>query len=104
MSETAGGGESGGATGAGQDPEGDNEPPHQAPPLPEGDGFEVGATLDEGATLPAKRPRISEEEQGLEQVVKPVEMLGETPAQVVLLQEDPASPAQSRVFSSACIK
>ncbi|XP_033992574.1 telomerase Cajal body protein 1 [Trematomus bernacchii] len=104
MSETAGGGESGGATGAGQDPEGDNEPPHQAPPLPEGDCFEVGATLDEGATLPAKRPRISEEEQGLEQVVKPVEMLGETPAQVVLLQEDPASPAQRTGEPKQCVE
>ncbi|XP_010771548.1 telomerase Cajal body protein 1 [Notothenia coriiceps] len=101
MSETAGGGESGGATGAGQDPEGDNEPPHQAPPLPEGDDFEVGATLDEGATLPAKRPRISEEEQGLEQVV---EMLGETPAQVVLLQEGPASPPQRTGEPKQCVE
>ncbi|KAK5848565.1 hypothetical protein PBY51_006167 [Eleginops maclovinus] len=91
MSETAGGGEGGGATGAGQDGEGDNEPPHQAPPLPEGDSFEVGATTDEGSILPAKRPRMSEEEQGLEQVAKPVEMFGETPSD---LQEDPAPPAQ----------
>ncbi|XP_034076457.1 telomerase Cajal body protein 1 [Gymnodraco acuticeps] len=102
MSETAGGGESGGATGAGQDPEGDNEPPYQAPPLPEGDDFEVGETLDEGATLPAKRPRISEE--GLEQAVKPVEVLGEIPAQVVLLQEGPASPAQRTGEPKQCVE
>ena len=91
MSDSAGGGESGGVAGAGQDAEADNEPPHLEPPLPEGDvKVEVGETSEEGVPSSAKRPRMSDEEE----VVKPVEMHGVTPA-----QEDPASPAQSRVYA-----
>lgn len=81
MSDSAGNGESGGVTGAGQDSEADNEPPQQEPPLLEGDGVEVGETLEEGAPKSAKRPRLSEEDQGLEQVAKPAEMHTGTPAQ-----------------------
>ncbi|XP_029311036.1 telomerase Cajal body protein 1 isoform X2 [Cottoperca gobio] len=93
MSDSGGSGESGGVTGAGQDTEADNEPPHQPPPLPDGDSFEVGKTSDEGVPS-AKRPRVSEEEQGLEQVAKPVEMHEEISAQAGLPQEEPAPPAQ----------
>ncbi|XP_044040809.1 telomerase Cajal body protein 1 [Siniperca chuatsi] len=94
MSDSAGSGESGGVAGAGQDAEADNEPPQQAPPLPEGESLEVGETSEEGAPTSAKRPRMSEEEQGLEQVAKPAKMHGATLAQADLLQEDPAPPAQ----------
>ncbi|XP_073331725.1 telomerase Cajal body protein 1 [Pagrus major] len=94
MSDSAGGGEGGGVAGAGQDAEADNEPPHQAPPLPGGDSIEVEETSEEGAPPSAKRPRMSEEEQGLEQAAKPIKMHGETPAQDDLLQEDAAPPAQ----------
>lgn len=104
MSDPAGGGESGGVAGAGQDAEADNEPPQQALPLPEGDSLEVGETSEEGAPPFAKRPRMSEEEQELEQVEKSVKMHGETPAQTGLLQEDDAPPAQSRVSAAACVK
>lgn len=104
MSDSAGGGESGGVAGAGQDAEADNEPPQQALPLPEGDSLEVGETSEEGAPPFAKRPRMSEEEQELEQVEKSVKMHGETPAQTGLLQEDDAPPAQSRVSAAACAK
>ncbi len=99
MSDSAGGGENGGVAGsAGQDSEADNEPPQPAPPVPEGDMSEVGETPDAGAPPSAKRPRMSEEEQWLDQVAE------ETPAQAVLLQEDAAPPAQSRVSTPACIK
>lgn len=105
MSDSAGGGESGGVAGAGQDAEADNEPPHLEPPLPEGDvKAEVGDTSEDGVPSSAKRPRMSEEEEGLEQVAKPVKMHGETPAQAGLLQEDPASPAQSRVYADEYVK
>lgn len=93
MSDSAGSGESGGVAGAGQDAEADNEPPHQAPPLPEGNSSEVVETSEEGESPSAKRPRISEEGEQ-EQAAKLVEMHGETPAQSDLLQEDPATPAQ----------
>ncbi|XP_036968674.1 telomerase Cajal body protein 1 [Acanthopagrus latus] len=98
MSDSAGGGEGGGAAGVGQDAEADNEPPHQAPPLPGGDSIEVGETSEEGAPPSAKRPRMSEEEdqeeQGLDLAATPVKMHGETTAQDDLLQEDAAPPAQ----------
>ncbi|KAM7366093.1 hypothetical protein PAMP_015561 [Pampus punctatissimus] len=94
MSGSAANGESGGVAGAGQDSEADNEPPQQAPPLPEGNSLEVGETLEEGAPMSVKRPRLSEEAQGLEQAAKPVEMHGVTPAQAGLLKEDPALPVQ----------
>ena len=81
MSDSAGNGESGGVQGAGQDSEADNEPPQQAPPLPEGGSLEVGDTLEEGTPKSAKRPRLSEDDQGLEQVAKLVELQGGTPAQ-----------------------
>lgn len=93
MSDTAGGGESGGAV---QEAEADNEPPLQVPPLLEGDGLDVGETSEEGVPPSAKRPRVKEEEPVPEQVAKPVKMHGETPAEAVSLQEDPAPPAQSR--------
>ncbi|XP_074479173.1 telomerase Cajal body protein 1 [Sebastes fasciatus] len=91
MSDTAGGGESGGAV---QEAEADNEPPLQVPPLLEGDGLDVGETSEEGVPPSAKRPRVKEEEPVPEQVAKPVKMHGETPAEAVSLQEDPAPPAQ----------
>ncbi|KAF1380464.1 hypothetical protein PFLUV_G00164010 [Perca fluviatilis] len=94
MSDSAGSGESGGVTGAGQDAEADNEPPHRAPPLPEGDRSEVAETSEEGVPTSAKRPRLSEGGQELEQLDKPVKMHEETPAQAGLLRKDPASPAQ----------
>ncbi|KAM7377523.1 hypothetical protein PAMA_014026 [Pampus argenteus] len=94
MSDSAANGESGGVAGAGQDSEADNEPPQQVPPLPEGNSLEVGETLEEGAPTPVKRPKLSVEDQGLEQAATPVEMHGGTPAQASLLKEDPASPAQ----------
>lgn len=104
MSDSAGGGESGGVAGAGQESDADSEPPQQAPTLPEGDSIEVGETSAEEAPPSAKRPRMSEEEQGLEQVAKAIEMHGETPAQAGLLQGDTAPPSQSKVPSAACFK
>lgn len=95
MSDSAGGGEGGGVAIAGQDAEADNEPPQQAPPLPEGD------SLEEEAPPSAKRPRIIEEDQELEQSVK---MQGETPAQTDLLQKYDAPAAQSRVPAAAYVK
>lgn len=95
MSDSAGGGEGGGVAGAGQDTEADNEPPQQAPPLPEDDN------LEEEAPPSAKRPRIIEEDQELEQ---PVKMQGETPAQTDLLEKHDAPEAQSRVTTAACVK
>lgn len=105
MSDSAGSGESGGMAGAGQDAEADNEPPQQAPPLPEGGGLEVGETSEDGAPQSAKRARMSEEEPELEEAAaKPIEMHGETPAQGCLLQEDAAPSAKSRVPAAASIK
>lgn len=107
MSDSAGGGEGGGVAGAGQDAEADNEPPHLAPPLPGGDGIEVGEMSEEGAPPSAKRPRMreekEEEEQELDLAPTPAKMHGETTAQDELLQEDAAPPAQSRVFLVACL-
>ncbi|XP_070786007.1 telomerase Cajal body protein 1 [Enoplosus armatus] len=94
MSDSAGSGESGGVAGTGQDAEADNEPPQQAPSLPEGDSLQVREASEEGAPPSAKRPRVSEGEQGLEQAAKPIRMHGETPAEADLLQEDPAPPTQ----------
>ncbi len=102
MSDSAGSGESGGVAGAGQDAEADSEPPHQAPPLPEGDC--LGKTPEEEAPPSAKRPRLIEEEQGLEQVAEPVRMHGETPAQADLLQEYTAPPATSKVATFSNIR
>lgn len=91
MSDSAGGGESGGVAGAGQDSEADNEPPQQVPPLlPEGDSLEVRETSEDGDPPSAKRCRMSEEEQGLGQV----KVLEEIPAQADLLLEDKAPPEQ----------
>ncbi|XP_069015314.1 telomerase Cajal body protein 1 [Embiotoca jacksoni] len=98
MSDSAGGGESGGAAGAGagQDSEADNEPPQQVPPLlPEGGSLDAVEISEEGPPPSAKRPRMSEEDQGLGQVVEPVEMREEMPAEAGFLQENPAPPAQS---------
>ncbi|XP_054457447.1 telomerase Cajal body protein 1 [Anoplopoma fimbria] len=94
MSDSAGSGESGGVAGATQEAEADNEPPHQAPALHKGDDLEVEVTSEEGVPSSAKRPRMSEEEQGLEQVAKSVILHEETPSYTSLLQEDPAPPAQ----------
>lgn len=94
MSDSAGSGESGGVAGAGQDAEADNEPPQQVLPSPEGDRLEGRESSVEGAPTSAKRARLSEEEQGLEQVAKPAKMHGETPAQPDWLHEDTAQPAQ----------
>ncbi|XP_069570277.1 telomerase Cajal body protein 1 [Brachyistius frenatus] len=98
MSDSAGGGESGGGAGAGagQDSEADNEPPQQVPPLlPEGGSLDAVEISEEGPPLSAKRPRMSEEDQGLGQVVEPVQMREEMPAEAGFLQENPAPPAQS---------
>ncbi|GAA6229209.1 telomerase Cajal body protein 1 [Lates japonicus] len=94
MSDSAGSGESGGVAGAGQDAEADNEPPQQAPPLPQSDHLEVGETSEYGAPPAAKRLRMSGNEQGLGQVTESIKMHGETPAQAGFLLEDPAPPAQ----------
>ncbi|XP_026154432.1 telomerase Cajal body protein 1 [Mastacembelus armatus] len=88
MSDSAGGAESGGMAGAGQDAEADNEPPQQAPPLPESD------SLEEGAPPAAKQPKMSEEDQKLGQTTEDVKMHGETPAQGGLQQEYSVLPAQ----------
>ncbi|KAK5616948.1 hypothetical protein CRENBAI_012355 [Crenichthys baileyi] len=63
MSDSAGGGESGGVATAGQDSEADGEPPQQAPPLLCQSEQVEQETSEDG--LPAKRSRMSEEEQGL---------------------------------------
>lgn len=93
MADTAGSGESGGVTG--QDSEADTEPPHQVSPVPDGYSLEVGETPGEGAPTSAKRLKLSEEEQGLDQVADPLDMHGDTPAQALLMQED--RQVQSRV-------
>ncbi|XP_041635832.1 telomerase Cajal body protein 1 [Cheilinus undulatus] len=94
MSDSTGGAESGGVTGTGQEAEADTEPPQQVPPLPANDTLDVGEAADEGGEPAAKRPRVDEEEQGLEQVAKPVEKDGETPAWADHLIEGTAQPAQ----------
>lgn len=81
MSDSAGGGEGGGAVGAGQDAEADNEPPQQVKPLPQHDSSEVEETSEEGAPPSAKRSRIGEKDQELEHIGKSVEMREDTPAQ-----------------------
>lgn len=104
MSDSAGGGESGGVSSAGQDAEADNEPPQQAPPLPEGDSLEVRETSEELAPPSAKRSKMSEDEQELEQAAQSFKIQGETPAHTGFLQEDNAPPVQSRVSAATCIK
>lgn len=96
MSDSAGGAESGGVAGAGQDAEADSEPPQQAPPLPDDGSLEVRETPEEGSPPAAKRPKMSAEERELGQVAEPVEMHGETPGH----QDDPDSAAQSRLSLS----
>ncbi|XP_030018172.1 telomerase Cajal body protein 1 [Sphaeramia orbicularis] len=91
MTDSGGGDESGGVAGTGQDAEADNEPPHQAPSSPEGDGLEI--PLEEEPPS-AKRPRLSDANQGLEQVTEPLQMQGEAPALTGGLQENPDSPKQ----------
>lgn len=91
MSESAGGGEGGSVVGAGQDAEADSEPPQQAPPLPE------DYNLEDETPPAAKRPKMSEDEQELEQVGEPIKIQGETPEHDGVLQDEPASPSQSRV-------
>lgn len=91
MSDSAGGGESGGGAGVGQDSEADNEPPQQPSPLLPGD---AGETSEEGPPSSAKRPRMSEENVGPEQVVEPVQRHEEIPAGAGVLQESPAQTAQ----------
>lgn len=100
MSDSDGGGESGGVAGAGQDAEADSEPPQQAPPLPEDDSLEVGDTSEEGAPPAAKRPKMSEEDPTQGQEAELLKMHGETPGHTGVLQDDTASPAQSRVLVS----
>ncbi|MEQ2225956.1 hypothetical protein ILYODFUR_022850 [Ilyodon furcidens] len=63
MSDSAGGGESGGVAAVGQDSEADGEPPQQAPPLLCQSEQVEQETSEDG--LPAKRSKMSEEEQGL---------------------------------------
>ncbi|XP_037333772.2 telomerase Cajal body protein 1 [Pungitius pungitius] len=96
MSDSAGGGESGGVAGSVQDPDGDSDSdaPRQAPALPEGDILEEEETSEDGEPSSAKRPRVSEEEPRPEPVGEPVDMHGERPAQTGPLQEDPAPAAQ----------
>ncbi|XP_036002524.1 telomerase Cajal body protein 1 isoform X1 [Fundulus heteroclitus] len=64
MSDSAGGGESGGVAAAGQDAEADGEPPQQAPPslCPPEQG--PAETTEDGPPPSPKRSRRSEEEQG----------------------------------------
>ncbi|KAL6118767.1 wrap53 [Pungitius sinensis] len=94
MSDSAGGGESGGVAGSVQDPDGDSDAPRQAPALLEVDLLEEEVTSEDGEPSSAKRPRVSEEEPGPEPVGEPVDMHGERPAQTGPLQEDPAPAAQ----------
>uniref|UniRef100_A0A3Q0T0D5 Telomerase Cajal body protein 1 n=1 Tax=Amphilophus citrinellus TaxID=61819 RepID=A0A3Q0T0D5_AMPCI len=95
MSDSAGGGEGGGGAGVGQDSEADNEPPQQPPPLLPGD---AGETSEEGPPSSAKRPRMSEENVGPEQVVEPVQRHEEIPAGAGVLQGSPAQTAQGGVL------
>lgn len=87
MSDSAGGGEDGGAAGAGQDSEADGEPPHPVPL----DSGEVGGTSEEGIPPCAKRFRVGDEELGQE--VEPEKAHEETPT-----EENPPSSAQSTVL------
>uniref|UniRef100_A0A667XNE5 Telomerase Cajal body protein 1 n=1 Tax=Myripristis murdjan TaxID=586833 RepID=A0A667XNE5_9TELE len=91
MSDSVGGGESGGVTGSGQDTEADNEPPQQMPPLPEAECAQSGETPEEEAPSSAKRPRLTED---LGRVTEPLEIHSNTAPLAGLLQGDPASPAQ----------
>ncbi|XP_068164898.1 telomerase Cajal body protein 1 isoform X2 [Antennarius striatus] len=86
MSDSTGGGESGSTSG--QDAEADSEPPLRVPPLRGDDSFEVEETSEEGAPPSAKRARMNEEDQALEEGAKPVNMHGDTSAQASLQQED----------------
>ncbi|XP_029382636.1 telomerase Cajal body protein 1 [Echeneis naucrates] len=95
MSGAAGGGESGGVQGTGQDTEADNEPPQQAQPLLQGDSIEGVGTPQELVPPVAKRLRMSEEEAGLGETAHQVEIQRETPAQSDLIPEDPAPQSQS---------
>lgn len=91
MTDSGGGGESGGVAGTGQDAEADNEPPQQAPPSPEDDGLE---NPSEEEPPSAKRPRLTDANLGLEQVTEALQMQGEAPALTGGQQENPASPKQ----------
>uniref|UniRef100_A0A665VH61 Telomerase Cajal body protein 1 n=1 Tax=Echeneis naucrates TaxID=173247 RepID=A0A665VH61_ECHNA len=95
MSGAAGGGESGGVQGTGQDTEADNEPPQQAQPLLQGDSIEGVGTPQELVPPVAKRLRMSEEEAGLGETAHQVEIQRETPAQSDLIPEDPAPQSQN---------
>lgn len=105
MSDSAGGGESGGVAGTGQDTEADNEPPQQAPPGLDADCIKVGDTPEEETAPPAKRLKIMGEEhlQGADE--EPVVIQGETPAQADLLPTEPAPPAQRKgpVHKNLCL-
>lgn len=96
MSDSVGGGESGGVTGSGQDTEADNEPPQQMPPLPEAECAQRGEIPEEEAPTSAKRPRLTED---LGQVTEPLEIHSNTAPLAGLLQGDPASPAQGGVYT-----
>lgn len=99
MSDSAEGGDGGGMAGAGQDSEGDSEPPQQVPPLlPESDSAEVEDASEEGAPPSAKRSRMSDEEKGLGGVVESAKVYEEIQAQVDFLQETPIPSAQSTVL------
>ncbi|XP_061566242.1 telomerase Cajal body protein 1 isoform X2 [Cololabis saira] len=101
------GGEGGGVSGsaAGQDSEGDGEPPQHVPPLlPESDYAEVEETPGEAAPPSAKRSRMGEEEMGLEEVVESEEKeLGEVEESVrvdeeMRAQENLIRPAQRELL------
>ncbi|KAM4714799.1 telomerase Cajal body protein 1 [Anableps anableps] len=68
MSDSAGGGESGGVAAAGQDSEADGEPPQQGLPLLCQSEQEEREPSEEGLPPSAKRSRMSEEEQGFHEV------------------------------------
>lgn len=94
MSDSAEGGESGGATGGGgQDAEADAEPPHLVPQPPKDDLSDSRGTPEEVGEPSAKRPRLNEEEQEHERTTQPMKMEEKTPAQ----------PAQSTVSEAACL-
>lgn len=76
MSDSAGGGESGG-----QEAETDTEPPQQVPLVTKDNIPDLGGTLEEGGEPSAKRARLNEENPGLVQIAEPMKMDGETPAQ-----------------------
>lgn len=64
MSDSAGGGESGGVAAGGQDSEADGEPPQQVPPLLCQSEQVEQETPEDGLPPSAKRSRMREEEQG----------------------------------------